>query len=83
MQQTIRQSCGCTRWAEIMSTHLALDAPPISSIRQIELAATGLPARRSRKRDEFRTEIRALLSRSAGKHRVTFVPVGTYAGHLD
>ena len=66
-----------------MSNHLAVSAPPVSAVRSAELGATGLQGRRVLKRNDFRSEIRALLMHPAGRHRVTFIPLDRFAAQAD
>jgi hypothetical protein len=66
-----------------MSTHLAVVAVPVRAVRPAELGATGLQGRGARPRSDFRSEIRALLTHSAGRHRVTFIPLDKYAVRDD
>jgi hypothetical protein len=66
-----------------MSTHLATSAPPVSSVRPVELGVTGLQGRRARQRRELRTELRELLPHSTGRHRSTFIPLTKYAIQAD
>jgi hypothetical protein len=66
-----------------MSTHLAVDAPPVSAVRPRGRGATGLQGRRARQRRDFRAELRELLPHSAGRHRSTFIPITRYAVQSD
>ena len=66
-----------------MPAHLELTAPPMPALRTTELGATGLPGRRARQRTDFRAELKALLSPSGGRHRVTFIPLDKYSLQVD
>jgi hypothetical protein len=66
-----------------MPAHLELTAPPVPAVRTTNLGATGLQGRRARQRTDFRAELRALLNPSAGRHRVTFVPLDKYSFQVD
>ncbi len=65
-----------------MSTHLA-EAAPVPAVRGNELGATGLQGRRALRRRDFRAELRELLPHAAGRHRETFIPLGTFAFQSD
>jgi hypothetical protein len=66
-----------------MAAHLELSATPVPALRTTDLGATGLQRRRARPRTDFRAELRALLSPTAGRHRVTFVPLDKYHLQVD
>jgi hypothetical protein len=66
-----------------MSAHLELTAPPVPALRPVELGLTGLQGRRARVRSDFRADLRALLTPSSGRHRVTFIPLDTYRLQAD
>jgi hypothetical protein len=59
-----------------MSSHLAVIAEPVRAVRPLELGLTGISGRRVIRRSDLRAELRHAFLRSAGKHRVTFIPLG-------
>ena len=66
-----------------MTSHLATVAAPMSAVRVRELSETGLAGRHTRRRTDFRAEMRNLLSHAPGRHRRTFVSVDTYLARTD
>jgi hypothetical protein len=66
-----------------MSTHLAVGAPPVMAVRAPAPGVTGFQGRRSRRRSDFRSDIKSLLSHSGGRHRLTFIPLDSYSARMD
>jgi hypothetical protein len=63
-----------------VSAHLVIGVidAPLRAIRPVELGATGLPAPRVRNRGDHRWDLRALVTHSTTRHRVTFIPLDNY-----
>lgn len=66
-----------------MTSHVAELAGPKTAIRVRELAETGLSGRHSRRRSDFRTAMREMLTSAPGRHRRTFIPLDTYLARTD